>query len=201
MAYTKSSDWKKSTSIKPSDLELPSGNVALVRAPGIQLFLQLGFIPNSLIGYVKAALDENSGKSDNAKAKMQEDKFMREVLSSPDKLDDLVGLADRVTLYCVEKPELHATPTKTVEIQVDGETVEKQEPDFDACDPELLYVHEVDFDDKMFIMNFAFGGTRSVDGFRGELTSVVGGRSTGKKVVKKTKRTGGATGKPKSKKR
>jgi len=199
VAYTPANQWQKSSGEELKDLKLPSGNVALVRAPGLELFLQMGFIPNSLIGFVKAALDENSGKSDKAKVKLQEDKFMSQVIEDPKKIQDLITMANRVALYCVEKPEVLPTPTKTVVKEVDGESVEVEEDDFEACDPDKLYIHQVDLEDKMFIMNFGCGGSRQVGEFRGQLASVVGNPATSKKLVKPTKRTGGSKAKSGSK--
>jgi hypothetical protein len=199
VAYTPASEWKKSKTLEPSDLQLPSGNVALVRAPGLEKFVELGFIPNSLLDIMTKLLDANSGKQNAAKVKMEESKFARDILSDSSKLSDITAMANKVTVYCVEKPNVVHRPMKEIEVEEEEELVLRLVADEEAMkemldkagDQGLIWVDEVDLDDKMFIMNFACGGTRAVREFRGELASVVGTSQTGRKVVKKTKRTGG----------
>lgn len=181
MAFTEAKAWKKSKVVEPSDLELPSGHVALVRAPGMEVFIQLGYIPNSLLGMINKITQANDGNA--VKAKSAEDKVMSDLLGDPEKVQDMFTMVDRIALHCVVQPPLHEAP----------------ENDEDR-DSDLLYVDEVDFGDKMFIMNFAMGGTRAVEQFRGQVAGVLEPGDSGKKPVKKTKRTGGAKKKSGSKK-
>jgi hypothetical protein len=188
--FTSAKQWKKSKVVEPADLKLPSGNVALVRAPGMEVFLQMGYIPNSLLGTINKLTEANNGNV--AKMKGTEAKVMNDLVGDTEKVNELFAMVDRITLFCVEKPEVHATPMKTVTETVDGEKIKREIPDDEAKDPELLYVDEVDLPDKMFIMNFAMGGTRAVEGFRQEVAGVLELSDAVKKPVKKTKRTGGS---------
>ena len=64
---TSLSDWKGNT--QPIELEVPSGNIALVRRPkGIQEFILKGQIPNALMPIVEAALDTKQGHEEFALA-------------------------------------------------------------------------------------------------------------------------------------
>ena len=50
-------------------------------------------------------------------------------------------------------------------------------------DPDVLYVDEVDIEDRMFILNFALGGTRNLERFREELADSVRPVQAGEGVV------------------
>jgi hypothetical protein len=149
---TEAKDWKKSGKTAPEDLPLPSGNVALVRRPGMQAFLTEGLIPNSLIAPMMASLEEKDPSKQNDALKTIAD----EMLTNAEGINDMLSLVDAVTVACVVKPKVLAAPE-----------------DEEDRDPELLYVDEVDLDDKMFIFNFASGGTRDIERFRaGSATAV-----------------------------
>lgn len=195
-------DWKRdsaATGAALKELHVPSGKTALVRAPGLQAFMAMGFVPNSLMAIIKDQLDKNSGK--NKMSAAAEKKLMSEmwdtITNDPQKLQDMFGLVDKCVVYCVNKPPVHPVPMKTITVEEDGEVIEKLVPDDDARDPNKLYVDEVDLEDKFFIFNFACGGTRDYEQFRNERSAVMDSTSSSKTVVKPTKRTN----KPKTAKR
>ncbi len=133
---TPASQWKKASAGTP--LQVPSGNTALVRSSGMQIFLTKGLIPNSLLPIVRQAM---SGKQVDLKA---ED-------ITEDQLADMVMLFDAIVVHCVIEPTVLPVPAEGEE-----------------RDPEALYVDDVDFDDKMFIFQWVVGGTRDLEQFRKE---------------------------------
>jgi len=136
--------WKKKQS-KP--LELPSGNRARVRGGSMQFFLTAGFIPNSLKSMIQKAISEvdlHGGKSVEL-----DDGSMADILNDEAKLQELMDLYDKVAIYCFQEPKLHPVP-----------------PEEEERDEDLLYVDEVDFEDKVFVFNYAVGGTRDLERFR-----------------------------------
>lgn len=139
---TSPKDWKKKSTNRP--LELPSGNTALVRAPGLQVFIEQGFIPNSLMPIVSKAIKK--GKPPK----------MDELTVSKETLTELVQMADEVCLYCVVEPPVNPVPKDE-----EGNTIPSHKRDEDT-----LYVDEVDMEDKMFIFQFAMGGTANLERFR-----------------------------------
>ncbi len=141
---TSASEWKKAN--KGFELEVPSGNVALVRPVGMQAFLTKGMIPNSLRDIAMEAVKGNQ------LPKMKPDDM------SPEKIEDMLVLFDSVTCYCVLEPVVTPVP-----MDDDGEPI----PPADR-DPENLYVDEVNLDDKIFIFQFACGGTRDLESFRAQ---------------------------------
>jgi hypothetical protein len=138
------SAWKKK--LEPVPLELPSGNTCLVQPVGMEVFLKQGFIPNSLMGVVQQGLKAGEpGKL----GEVETDELMTEALQDPEKLQDIFNVADAVTVYCVIEPKVHPAPT--------DENLRKEDE---------LYVDEIDMDDKMFIFQFAVGGSRDLEPFR-----------------------------------
>lgn len=147
---TPASQWKKASQ-SGAPLRVPSGNTALVRSVGMQFFLAKGIIPNSLMPMVMDAL--NKGKPPQLKS---------DVLNDQEKLKDILKMVDEICIYCVIEPAL--TPSW------DSDGTEISPADRDA---DVLYVDEVDLDDKMFIFQYVVGGTKDIETFRKQLESGV----------------------------
>lgn len=159
---TSASQWK-SKSAQGGELKVPSGNVCLVRKPdGMRVFMSKGMIPNSLMPIVQNAIAE--GTKGNSKP-VDPAKLMEEVLSDPQKLADMIGLIDAVVVDTVLEPKVAAVPEN-----------------YDDRDDDVLYVDDIDMDDKMFIFQFAVGGTRDLESFRREQESTMAVVSDGGEV-------------------
>lgn len=172
---TSAKAWK----VKPGELEVPSGNVCLVRRPGIQAFVAQGMIPNSLMSTVMQAA---SGKGIDDKTMTKE---LADIASNPKKLQDMLGMVDAVAIYCVVEPAIRPaewTQEDVADGRCSAEEVGRKIPET-RRDPDELHVDEVDEEDKMFIFNWAVGGDRDVDRFRREqgelLESVLAGEDVG----------------------
>jgi hypothetical protein len=133
-------------------LLLPSGFTAMVRNPGLGMFVEKGMIPNSLMPIVMAALDEGKPPSK---------RMLKDMSRDPDAIADIAKLARDVTVACVIKPKIHPVPE-------DGDR-----------DNSLLYSDEVDLDDCMFIFQWVIGGTHDLNSFREEQESLVADLSGG----------------------
>lgn len=144
---TSAIEWKKKSSVG-TPIRVPSGNMALVKRPGMQVFLSQGIIPNSLMGFISDAL--KSGKPQ-----------VQDLEINQDTMKDLMRLVDQVTVQCCIEPEVNPVPVDNK----DNALLK------DYRDPEKLYVDEVDVEDKMFIFNYAVGGTTDVESFREKLTT------------------------------
>jgi hypothetical protein len=134
-------EWKKSSGINVAvPLEVPSGNTALVRTPGAQQFLKLGMVPNSLVSIMeKSAVKGEEPAIDE----------LSSILKNPKELQDLFAFIDAVVIYCCVEPKVEPEPEATF-----------------IRDENVLYVDEVDMDDKMFIFQFSVGGTKDLERFR-----------------------------------
>jgi hypothetical protein len=167
-AVTSASEWKKASEKqglggRPIPLEVPSGKTAVVRPVGLQAFFELGLIPNSLLGILEGILAKAKGGKAPKDADIE--KVMADLGKDPQKIVDLLKMADAVCIHSVIDPKIHPTPG----------------PEEERSD-ELLYADEVDLEDKLFIMNFAFGGARDLEPFRAQLARNVAPVPAGKDV-------------------
>jgi len=174
---SKASDFKKNKAA--IDLELPSGNVCFAKRKTLDVFLAEGVIPNSLMQIIQQQLDETEGKTNDLQGELQK------VASDPDKLRDIMALADAITVGCVKEPMCLSNLRSTGRVDEDGRPIMEVIPEADR-DEELLYVDEVDMDDKMFIFQWAVGGTASVERFRSEQAALVADLSGSEEVERPT---------------
>lgn len=147
---TNVSGWKKSSSGVGGrhEVKVPSGNIALCRRPGMDTFLKLGMLPNSLMSIVQKNIQKaQKGAKDEDIQKNVAD-AMDKLLEDPQKIGEVFEMADRVVCFIVIQPEVHLVPDDPAE-----------------RDPELLYVDEVLLDDKMFLFNWAVGGAEDLASF------------------------------------
>lgn len=153
--------WKRS---KGEELSLPSDNVAIVKRPGPEAFLAKGLLPDNLTPIVEEAI--RSGKG------MPQDKT-DELAKDPEAILGMLDAMDRILCTVVIEPQV--TYHKRPVVGEDGEPLKdakgkEQMEDIpeEERDDELLYSDDVDLEDKMFIFNFAVGGTRDLERFREE---------------------------------
>lgn len=135
---TPASSWKKKGS-EGILIRVPSGNVARIRTPGIEVFVTQGTIPNGLMPMITASMKRGGPPKDDDLAKMLEDKEM---------LQQIIDLSSAVTVHCCLDPVVLPVPEEGVE-----------------RDPDALYVDEVDFNDRMYIFGVAVGGTSNLEQF------------------------------------
>lgn len=178
---TSAKEWKKKE--EGYELEVPSGNTCLVRRPGPQVFMQAGNIPNSLLAHILPLLEDAQKKGaegdktplpEAALAEMQKD-----ILDDPQKLQDMFAMVDRVALQCVIEPVVLPVPLWTA-TDFEGQLCTEEMIGQQALSKKMadnLYVDDVDFEDKIYIFNFAVGGTADFERFRlGTETLVAAGQ-------------------------
>ena len=175
---TSAAEWKKASEAeglggKPIPLQVPSGKTAMVRPVGLQAFFELGIIPNSLLGVLEGILAK--AKTGKKVKEADVDAVMADLSKDPQKIVDLLKMADAVAVHCFRDPKVYPTPL----------------PEEERSD-ELLYADEIDLEDKLFVMNFAFGGARELEPFRAKLAGDVAPVRAGQNVGTTTKRTTGS---------
>lgn len=143
--------WKRN---RGEDLELPSGNVALVKRPGITKFISEGCVPDPLMGVVDRAVKRGKGLP------LQE---QQAILKDPEKIRAMEEMMDKVLCLVVVEPKV-----------VMGTDDEGNEIPESERSEDVIYADEVDMDDKVFIFNFAVGGTRDLARFRREHGAALG---------------------------
>lgn len=151
---TSVSDWKS----KAAPTELPSGNKARIKIPGVEMMLQSGKIPNRLLSIMTEQL--NDGEEINT------DEIMKGIVENPDELTQMIDMVDFLAVRCFVEPKVYPNPP------------EGEEPDEDK-----LYAGDIAFEDKIFILNAAVGGTKDLDQFREGLASSVDAVQSGNEVA------------------
>ena len=144
---TSVSDWKKSTQLRPT--LLPSGKYLAFKRVGMQVFLQMGMMPNSLMSYAQNAVEKGRGREMSGEE-------ITDLISNADKITELVAFIDKAICFVSVEPKIHPVP----------------EDEADRSD-EVLYVDEVELEDKMFIWQLVAGGTTDVETFRTESAAVL----------------------------
>lgn len=168
---TAAAGWKRN---KGEELELPSGNVALVKRPGPQALLSQGIMPDTLMPIVQQAISKGKGLKPTD---------MNAMLEDPSKLAEMLDAMDKLLVQVVVEPKVAYHKRQTVPAagqtaaldDLPWEVIPDDERDTDA----YVYTDEVDLEDKMFVFQYAVGGTRDLERFRSEHAARLGDLSDG----------------------
>jgi hypothetical protein len=148
----------------PVDLELPSGQLVLARKPGLQQLMVEGVLHK--MDNLTALVDSKhvrKGKGGRADINVQS------LLGDQDALANILHTVDRVLCAVVLRPGVQMTPNDPTR-RVRG----------------VIYADTVGIEDKMFIFNWALGGSRDIERFRRESEEVVGSVAVGEPVGDET---------------
>jgi hypothetical protein len=147
--------WKRN---KGEELELPSGNVALVKRPGPQALLSKGILPDTLMPIVQQAIKSGKGlRPEDTEAMMKD----------PEKIVEMLDAMDRLLVEVVVEPTVAYHKELIDDEWVDIPADERDEDTF-------VYTDDIDMDDKMFVFQYAVGGTRDLERFRHEHAAGLG---------------------------
>jgi hypothetical protein len=154
------------------DLELPSGEMCQVKRPGVQGLLKAGVLHS--MDALTAIVQQDTIPTAEGKPKVD----VQKIMDDPEKFNTMMETVDKIVIHVVTEPKL-VTPAITQAMVDDPETAftaadlgRELEPE--ERDPELVYIDYVDMMDRMFIMNFAVGGSADLVQFRKETADVVG---------------------------
>lgn len=134
------------------DVEVPSGQLCLARRPGVEGLLKAGILHqlDSLTSLVQANLNPSTGA-------VSAEAALSQVMGDPEKLAEMMRIVDKVVMYVVVKPEIQSTPD-----------------DVTRRENNVIYADMIELEDKMFLLNYAVGGTRDLERFRGEHAASMG---------------------------
>jgi hypothetical protein len=151
---TPAKEWKSSKSAKP--IEVPSGNIAMVRRRSLEIWWKTGKIPNLLLPMVRQSI-ATGGPA----------KIIKEHDWTEDELMQMVQMMDTAVVECVDEPRVYRDPVcKSCKREERDAIHSEHEYDGEERDPEKLYVNDVDFDDKAFIYQYVIGAVDDVASFR-----------------------------------
>lgn len=158
--------WKRNLG---EDVTLPSQNVCLARRPGPAAILGEGILPDELAPIISEAVSKGKGLRPQK---------AQEILDKPEGLLMMMEAMDKVTAMVVIEPKVrfHKYSEKDATDEngvVDASLVGTVIP-MDARDSDFVYTDEVDIEDKMFLFQYAVGGTRDYVRFREESSSGLG---------------------------
>ena len=147
------------------DLTVPSGQTCLVRRPGVEGLVQAGVLKD--IDSLSAIVDtEHVQRAKGTKPKSDAD--IKNLLNDEATLVNIIHTMDKIVTYVVVKPEVQMVPN-----------------DITSREDGVIYADMIDLEDKMFIMNFAVGGTRDLERFREEFDESVASLESGEDVEDK----------------
>lgn len=173
--------WKNE---KFSDVTLPSGNVAQVRRPGVQGLIRAGVLES--LDVLTGLVQQVTIPKAEGKPVVSEEK----IIQSPETIFKMLDILDDIVLYIVHRPKVydkyevypagHAKAGERVRddegkfvLIPNSERQQDDESDIEA-DP-IIYVDDVDLDDKMFLMNYSVAGSTDLATFRDPAEKAVGG--------------------------
>lgn len=135
------------------DLVVPSGQTCLVRRPGVQRLMEAGVL-RKVDSLASIVAEEHIKRVKGAEPEIDTDSLAKD----EDALISIMDVVDRVLVHCIVKPAVELAPDDISE-RVEG----------------AIYSDMIDIEDKMFIFQFATGGTRSVEQFRQGSLAAMGG--------------------------
>jgi hypothetical protein len=155
VAPSSASEFKKNK--KGKLLLLPSGLTVTARRVDLQSFIRRGEVPNALLPIVEEALAK--GKEMDTAKMVSGDKVSMEMVN------DMFNMVEQVTIETVIAPRIQPVPTddRGMDIPIDSE----------LRDEDTVYIDEVDPEDKMFLFQWATGGTEDLASFREEASSTL----------------------------
>lgn len=150
------------------DLETPSGQLCQVRMPGVQQMVAAGVFES--IDTLTSVISEKHIKrvqGRNQKQGQPVEIDTSSLMKDPQNLVKVFEVVDKVVEHMVLKPEVRR-PVKKVE----GTEVPLA---FDDREDHVVYTDKIDLMDRMFIFQYAVGGSTDVESFRQQFKQGVGG--------------------------
>jgi len=163
------------------DLEMPSGQLCQVRRPGLEGLMREGVLPR--IDKLTDLVDKKHVK------RVREGKMdigeidIASLAVDQDQLMELLDVCDKVVEAVVVQPSVlrPIIRDQTGKPVLDPEGKEQILPP-GMRDPEQVYTDYVDAQDRMFIFNYAVGGSRDLESFRDEIDKLAGSVGAGENV-------------------
>ena len=139
-------DFKKKARNR-TELELPSGAAIIAKGlTNIRAFLKSGVIPNNLLAIIQESIDKGVEPDIDKMLQPNDDGEV-----SAESLDEMLQMIDNITVATWVLPPTALPP----------------ENDEDRSE-DVLYTDEIMDEDKLFVMQWAIGGTDDLERFRSE---------------------------------
>jgi hypothetical protein len=165
-------------------ITLPSGQTCYARRMGLEGIMKAGILGEA--DSLTAMVDRKHIKRvrDPKTKEVTEELNPSSVLKDAKALKDIVLLVDRAAPFIVTEPAV----ASHVEVLEDGST--RMIPP-EERDESFVYTDQIPLEDKMFLFDYAVGGTRDVHTFRQQSSDAVAGVVDGEDVPAKAVRVAG----------
>jgi hypothetical protein len=160
--------WRKNTA--EMELELPSGEVCLVKRPGLPQLIAADVLPDILTNIAQQAIEEGKTGKNPEKALVD----VQSLMSQKEGLSTMLESFSQVTAYCVVQPICRYHRRKLETVRMDGVDVRWEDIPKEDRNPDFLYTDEVDLEDQMFIFQYVVGGSADLVEFRQQLGESMG---------------------------
>lgn len=139
----------------PEDLTLPSGQLCLVKRPGMEGLVKAGVL--RYMDSLTALVNEKHITRVEKNGQIETHMDMASIMRDDDSLAEIMRVVDKVVIHCVVQPPVFSTPDDVTRRQAG-----------------VIYTDMIDLQDKMFIFQYVVGGTRDLETFRGGLGELLG---------------------------
>jgi hypothetical protein len=156
-AVSTAKSWKKAKATM--ELELPSGEVCLVKRPGLPQLIAENVLPDMLTPIANKAIEK--GQSGVGVSEEESQEMMANLMKQENGLESMLDSFSRITAHCVVEPPVAFHKRK---VDDKWENIPEGERDED-----ILYTDDVDLEDQMFIFQFVVGGSKDLTEFRRKL--------------------------------
>lgn len=165
MSNIKVTAWGKNKGGELHELTVPSGQDCLVRRPGVEPLIEIGLLDK--VDGLTGLVDQKHIKRVKGEKSVDIDSLAKD----KDSLLNVIKTVNDIIVHVVVEPEVLPVPEEGTK-----------------RDPESVYVDDIDLNDKMFIFNYAIGGTSDLEQFRQQSEQTAGSVATVKAIPRKTKR-------------
>lgn len=157
------------------DLDLPSGERCQVKRPGIQGLIKANVL-HSLDTLTSIVQTETIPKAEGKPLASEKD--VESIVNDPAKFGKMMDTVDKIVIHVVTQPKVVSNLVPVLDedgnqTKVDGEIATRELEDSEREDG-VVYVDYIDAMDKMYIMNFAVGGSADLAEFRQATETSVG---------------------------
>lgn len=155
------------------DLECPSGQLCQVRKPGVEKLISAGILDSA--DTLSTLVNQKHIQRVKGKAPEVDGAAL---LKDPRNMMNILNLVNKAVVHMVIQPTV--LPITVLEKDSNGNEVERPLRDNER-EEEIngrVYVDSIDMIDRMFIFQYATGGSLNVEQFRSKFDEVVGGMAS-----------------------
>lgn len=155
------------------EVTLPSGNVCLVKRPGLPELLAANIFTDDTIDLITRGITNAQLRMEGKPVLEEEsdDEILNGVISSPDKIAKMFEMFDKTLVYAVVEPRVAYHKDDA------GNIIQMKDRD-----PDIVYTDRVLEEDKIFIFQYVSGGSSDLTRFRETIDDALADLSNGEGV-------------------